>query len=159
MLVRFRCPHCEAQLRQLASAGDPLTCPHCQWSRPTPAQTAPERPAKCLVCGCEDLWRQKDFPQKLGVAMVALGAIGSTLAIAFYMPGTAMAVLLFFAFTDLLLYTLMPDVLVCYRCSARYRDPTPGSEFPAFNLETAERYRQEAARVAEARASAPRAEG
>lgn len=83
--------------------------------------------------------------------MVALGALGSTLAIAWYLPGIALAILLFFAFVDLLLYTLMPDVLVCYRCQSRFRVLDPRTDYPRFNLETAERYRQEAARVAEAR--------
>jgi len=83
--------------------------------------------------------------------MVALGALGSTIAIAWYRPEMALAILLIFAFIDLLLYTLMPDVLVCYRCQAHYRDQDPQTDFPRFRLETAERYRQEAARVAEAR--------
>lgn len=154
MLVRFACPHCQTQIRELAKPDASLVCPQCQWTRFVPAPSVTDRPARCLVCGCDDLWRQKDFPQKVGIAMVALGAIGSSVAIAWYMPGTAMAILLFFAFADLLLYTLMPDVLVCYRCSARHRDPRPGTAFPPFNLETSERYRQEAARVAEARAEA-----
>lgn len=112
---------------------------------------------RCLVCGCDDLWRQKDFPQKLGLTIVALGAILSTIAIANYMPGTAIGVLLAFALADLLLYTFMKDVLVCYRCAARFRHTDPGEEFPRFNLETAERYRQEAARLEASRSSAPTA--
>lgn len=105
------------------------------------------------MCGCNDLWRQKDFPQKLGLAMVALGALLSTMAMAYYYPTTALAILLAFALGDLLLYTFMPDVLVCYRCGARHRHARPGEEYPRFNLDTAERYRQEAARLADARSS------
>ena len=45
------------------------------------------------------------------------------------------------------LYVFMPDVLVCYRCSAHYRRSKDLSATPYFNLETAERYRQERIRL------------
>jgi hypothetical protein len=83
--------------------------------------------------------------------MVVAGVIASTWAIARYQPVWAMGVLLFFALLDMLLYAWMPDVLVCYRCHSRYRDPQPGEAYPAFQLETSERYRQESRRLAEAR--------
>jgi len=83
--------------------------------------------------------------------MVAAGAIGSTWAIAYYKPILAISILLFFALVDMLLYAWMPDVLVCYRCHTRYRDPQQGEEYSPFQLETSERYRQEAARLAENR--------
>ena len=57
--------------------------------------------------------------------------------------------MLAFAAADLLLFVLLKEVLVCYRCGARYREAATATEVPAFNLETAERYRQEAARLAE----------
>jgi hypothetical protein len=79
--------------------------------------------------------------------MVAMGAILSTIAWAYHLPATALGVLLGFALVDLLLFTLMKDVLVCYRCNARYRDAALGEDYPRFNLEKAERYRQEAARL------------
>ncbi|MFN8856735.1 MAG: hypothetical protein ACK50P_14300 [Planctomycetaceae bacterium] len=85
--------------------------------------------------------------------MVAAGAIGSTWAIALYRPILAISILLFFALVDMLLYAWMPDVLVCYRCHARYRDPQPGEAYSPFQLETSERYRQEAARLADSRES------
>jgi hypothetical protein len=84
--------------------------------------------------------------------MVALGALLSTIAITFYYPATALGILLAFALVDLLLYVLMPDVLVCYRCQSRHRHTQPGESVPRFNLETAERYRQEAARLTQNRA-------
>jgi hypothetical protein len=110
-------------------------------------------PQRCLVCGCDDLWRQKDFPQRVGLAMVALGAVLSTIAWAYHLPATALGILLGFALVDLLLFTFMKDVLVCYRCHARYRDVPFRDDHPRFNLETAERYRQEAARLDQVRRS------
>src|SRR5579863_1719229 len=149
MQVLFHCPRCE-QVRRACVSPEALavTCDGCHWSRPCHAEDLSQAgPRKCLVCGCDDLWRQKDFPQRLGVAMVALGAVLSTIAFALYMPVTALGVLLGFALVDLLLFTFMKDVLVCYRCHARYRDILFREDHPRFSLETAERYRQETARL------------
>ena len=78
--------------------------------------------------------------------MVACGAIGSTIAWAYMMPMTALGILMGFALVDLLLYALMPDVLVCYRCASRHRQTGDPEQHPKFNLEVMERYRQEAIR-------------
>lgn len=150
MQVTCSCPHCRQPLRvNIVAAAENLHCESCHWSRPVGARDILDgRPVRCLACGCDDLWRQKDFPQGLGLFLVVLGALLSTIAWALYMPQTALGVLLAFALADLLLYTFMPDVLVCYRCQARFRNASLDVDHPRFNLETAERYRQEAARVA-----------
>jgi hypothetical protein len=149
MQITFQCPGCQQTRRTGVTSGtESLECDSCHWSRPLPPgardDAAPER---CLVCGCDDLWRQKDFPQRLGLAMVALGAVLSTIAWAYHLPATALGILLGFALVDLVLFSFMQDVLVCYRCHARYRDIPFRDDQPRFNLETAERYRQEAARL------------
>ncbi|MGQ0636861.1 MAG: hypothetical protein ACT4QC_19815 [Planctomycetaceae bacterium] len=152
MQIVYSCPVCGGGLRTaVVAATDGLRCASCGWQRELSAARATDAaPQHCLVCGCDDLWRQKDFPQKLGLALVGAGALLSTIAVALHMPSTALAVLLAFALADLLLFAWMPDVLVCYRCSARHRRTTPG-DHGRFNLETAERYRQEAARLNETR--------
>lgn len=151
MRVSGGCPSCQQPIRtEVNSVADSLQCAACDWSRGVAEEDITDnRPRRCLVCGCEDLWRQKDFPQKLGVGLVAIGASLSTIAYYNYWHKTAMGVLLFFALIDLLLYTWMGDVLVCYRCGATHRQTGPDAEHPAFDLETAERYRQEAIRLAE----------
>lgn len=153
MHVLFQCPQCEQARRASIVAGNAaLVCDGCHWTRPVRADDLENAaPRRCLVCGCGDVWRQKDFPQKLGLAMVALGAILSTIAWAYHLPGTALGILLVFAAVDLLLFTFMKDVLVCYRCHARYGDVQFREDHPRFNLETAERYRQEAARLEDSR--------
>ena len=151
MQVSFSCPGCQQTTHtDVASPANSLACGRCSWTRAvSAADLANGEPNRCLVCGCTDLWRQKDFPQKLGLTMVALGALLSTIAWMQYMPLTAIGVLLGFAFVDLMLYTFMPDVLVCYRCSARFRHAKLSEHHPRFDLETSERYRQEAARLAQ----------
>ncbi len=148
MNLTYACPHCELPRRTAVSPGDErIACGHCDWSRPLSAgDWIEDTPARCLACGCHDLWRQKDFPQWLGVSMVATGAILSTVAWAYMMPKTALGILMGFALVDLLLYAMMPDVLVCYRCEARHRQTGDPEQHPKFNLEVMERYRQESLR-------------
>jgi hypothetical protein len=51
------------------------------------------------------------------------------------------------ALFDVLLLALVGNSLVCYRCGAEYRDVEGIEDHGAFNLETHERYRQQAARL------------
>lgn len=152
MRLLFSCPSCLQTIRTPAELPEKLVCSSCSWSK---ALSVEERrqdpPGECLICGCRDLWRQKDFPQRLGVAMVAMGALLSTIAWAYYRPLWSIGILLFFAFIDLMLYLFMPDVLVCYRCGARYGGSARMEQVEFYNLETAERYRQEKIRLGQDR--------
>ncbi len=85
----------------------------------------------------------KDFPPALGLLFVGMGIILSSTAWAFHLPTVALGVLMGFALIDLLLYTFMGDMLVCYRCRARHRRAEMHEEHPKFDLEVAERYRQQ----------------
>jgi hypothetical protein len=104
----------------------------------------------CLVCGCADLWRQKDFPQRLGLLMVGAGIVLSTAAYALWQPALALGILMAFALVDFFLFLFMKDVLVCYRCGARHGGFVPTSQ-ATFDLEVNERYRQERLRLEAAR--------
>ena len=57
------------------------------------------------------------------------------------------------ALVDVLLFVLVGETLVCYRCGAEYRDLDSMAAHGPFSLETHERYRQQAARLAQARKS------
>ncbi|HUG92792.1 MAG TPA: hypothetical protein VML55_18265 [Planctomycetaceae bacterium] len=149
MQVACECPVCEAPVRaNVTGSVDSIGCQSCGWSRPIAPETmAGGSPARCLVCGCDDLWRQKDFPPRLGLTLVALGALLSTLAWLWYYPVAAIGILMGFALVDLALFSLMPDVLVCYRCGSRHRHTDVRDDHPRFSLELAERYRQEERRL------------
>ncbi len=149
MHISLTCPACSTPIRQdVADATTPIACPRCDWSRSIePATIKENQPTCCLVCGTKDLWRQKDFPQHLGLLAVALGAILSTIAWWYLYPVLAIGILMFFALGDFLLYTLMDDVLVCYRCRAKHHKARLTDDLPRFDLEVAERYRQEEIRL------------
>ncbi len=149
MNLTYACPNCElAQRIDVNPTDAQIACGHCQWTHGvSPADWIEDKtPARCLACGCHDLWRQKDFPQWVGVVMVSTAAILSTIAWAQYRPMIALGILMGFALVDLVLYAMMPDVLVCYRCESRHRQTGDPEQYPKFNLEIMERYRQESLR-------------
>lgn len=149
MRVIYNCPSCQ-QTNQatVLESTEKLTCTACEWTRPFPTDKQQRtHPTACLACGGRDLWRRKNFPQQFGVAVVVLAAILSSIAIYKREQLWAYGFLMGAAAIDMLLFTFMPDVLVCYRCDARYLKFDPAGETPHFNLETAERHRQEKIRL------------
>ncbi len=129
-----------------------IRCTGCDWTRSLePDELGDSPPSHCLICGNNDLWRQKNFPQVIGLTMVAAGATLSSIAWWYHRPVWALGILMAFAAIDLLLYAFMPDVLVCYRCRSRHSSDADLSEHPTFDHETAERYRQEQLRLEQLR--------
>lgn len=98
--------------------------------------------AACPACGCRDLFVRKDFPQKLGLAVVVLAG-GAFLALAakprtFYL---GVWVLVGATALDALLYCFVPKITVCYRCRAEFRDGPLNPAHGPFELAVAEKYR------------------
>lgn len=144
MKVRFACPRCDAVMSTEVQADTTsLECPACHWSRNFDSPTS----KRCLACGCGDLWRQKDFPQGIGLTLVVVAGILSTIAWANHYPALAIGILMGFALFDLLLFAWMPDVLKCYRCGAQHRGFQFEGNVEKFELATHERYRQESLRL------------
>jgi uncharacterized protein (DUF983 family) len=134
-----------------------LTCPACGDVRPVePGTFEGGALHACACCGTADLYRQKDFPQALGLAIVIVGFAISTVFWYYERPLWTYAILLGSALLDLVLYYKVPDVTICYRCLAQYRGPgaNPGGAFGHFDLAIGERYRQERLRVEEHRRKA-----
>ena len=153
MLIAFDCPKClKTDRGEVSPSQLRVLCTHFGWSRGVDeSQIQGDSPASCLVCGCEDLWRQKDFDQRLGVLIVGVGIVMSTIAVAYMMPGVAMIILMLFGLADWVLYAVLPDRLVCYRCHAQYRHIPNLEKAVPFDLEVNERYRQEAIRLKQSR--------
>ena len=144
MQIIFDCPVCQ---KRSCCTPDPVEsavrCAECEWARNEGALDFDDGFCRrCRVCGCDDLWRQKDFPPGLGLAFVATGGVLSTIAWAWHEPVWALGILMGFALIDLLLYTFMSDMLVCYRCRSRHRKTALDEDHTAFNLELSERYVQ-----------------
>ncbi|HVX11868.1 MAG TPA: hypothetical protein VHC22_11855 [Pirellulales bacterium] len=126
-----------------------VTCPNCHFEIGQPPDAWDQgRLTRCLVCPSTDLFVRKNFPQRLGLAIVTLGFALSCVTWFFYWTTLTFAVLCATALADFVLYLVVGDALVCYRCGAMYRRLSSPSPHGAFDLETHERYRQQAARLA-----------
>lgn len=149
MNVTYNCPACQETVRaELTAATTELACPHCpQRIEVPPDAVASGRLNRCLVCPSTDLFIRKDFPQRLGVALVVFGFVGSSIAWYNYQVFWTFAILFLTALVDLVLYVVMGESLTCYRCQAQYRGFENMELHGGFDLETHERYRQLAARM------------
>ena len=155
MNVTFACPRCEKPARiDLEAVGDAPACPHCATPIAIPtAAIAGGQLERCLVCPSRDIYLRKDFPQRLGVLIVVLGFVASSITWAYSRPIWTYAILFATAMVDVVLYLVMPSALVCYHCGAQYRG-LPGSDrYAGFDLETHERHRQQKIRAAELKRS------
>jgi len=149
MNVTFRCPHCDSIGE--ADFGPPaieIACPHChtKWPIP-PGAIAGDDLQRCVVCPSTELFVRKDFSQSLGVAIVVVGGIVSSIFWFYRMPLWTYGVLFATALIDVVLYVTVGNLLQCYRCQAQYRG-IPGLENrEPFNLETHEKHRQQRIRL------------
>jgi hypothetical protein len=96
----------------------------------------------CPKCGCADLFVRKDFPQKLGLAVVVIAALSFLILAAsrssFYLGAI---VLIVAAAVDAVIYLFVGPVTVCYRCRAEFRDAPINPQHGPFELSVAEKYR------------------
>ena len=162
MRITYACPACSATVaHDRVEAARSLDCPHCGAALPVPADaiawTAPgggegmagagrARLTRCLVCPSHELFARKDFPQRLGVAIVVAGFAASCVTWAWRLLVPTFAILFATALLDVVLYLLMPECLTCYRCAARYRGDGVADDVGGFDLETHEKHRQQRAR-------------
>jgi hypothetical protein len=160
MNVTFQCPSCEQAVRSdVASDAAELSCPSCQRQMPLPQDAVSGgKLRRCLVCPSSDLFVRKDFPQRLGVAIVTVGFLLSCVAWHYQYLILTFGILFATAGIDVVLYAIVGESLVCYRCGAEYRLLDGGIEgHGAFNLETHERYRQQKAREPKGASASPSA--
>ncbi|HEX4149718.1 MAG TPA: hypothetical protein VHY20_12055 [Pirellulales bacterium] len=148
MNVTYSCPACDHRVAVDLEAGvGELACPacHARLAIPSGALTAGEV-HRCVVCPSTELFIRKDFPQRLGVAIVVLGFAASCVSWAYYQVYLTFAILFATALIDVVLYAWVGESLNCYRCNAEYRGVEHLHDHRGFELETHERYRQQAAR-------------
>ena len=132
--IAFACPACG--LEAVASLDGVGSCPHCAAVTPVEipdALKATRVVESCPACGNGLLYVQRDFNQKVGLAVVVIGAVLA--------PFTPFYSSLFVAGAiDAGLYALLPDVTVCYRCQAHMRGFARNPRHHAFDLHLAEQY-------------------
>ncbi len=143
MKISFRCPHCRQELEFEELSQSEAPCPVC--SRPIALRIS-ERMRRdnqvehCAICGCPKLYVQKDFNRTLGVSIFAAGAVLFLLCAWKNRLVEGTLVWALFVVADGLLYKFLPNVTICYRCHAQYREVAPNPDNQAFELGLAEKY-------------------
>ena len=167
MRITYACPACDATVvLDAIESRSTLECPACQGLRSIPSGAfVPEIAAvqggagvgaagksrlrinHCLICPSAELFVRKDFPQRVGLAIVVAGLMASCVAWANRELILTFSILFATALLDLVLYMFMPDCLSCYRCQSRYSGDGATDNFAGFDLETHEKHRQQLARM------------
>jgi hypothetical protein len=94
----------------------------------------------CIGCGHDTLYVQKDFNRALGLTIVVIGCLASVF---FFSRGQALAAMLalvVMAAVDLVIYSLVGEVTVCYACHTIYRGFPRNPAHEPFDLKNLEKY-------------------
>ena len=143
MKISFRCPHCQRELEfdDLTQSESP--CPRCGETvklHVTDRMRRDNVVDQCAVCDCNKVYVQKDFNRTLGVTIFAAGAVLFLFCAWKNRLVEGTLVWAVFAIADAVLYKFLPDVTICYKCYAQYREVSlnPGNQ--PFELGLAEKY-------------------
>lgn len=132
--IAFACPACGREAT--GGAGGRGICTAC--GRETTLDVSglagdPPRVEHCPACSGRQLYVQRDFNQKVGLGIVVVGAL--------LVPFTPFYSSLFAAaIVDAILYALVPEITVCYRCHAHFRGFARNPQHHPFDLHLAEQY-------------------
>ena len=132
--IAFACPACGSEA--CAGLDGRARCARCggETTLPVSASLRDERVVDtCPACQGKQLYVQRDFNQRAGLAIVVVGALLAPFT-PFYSS------LLVAAAIDAALYALLPEITVCYRCQAHFRGFARNPAHQAFDLHTAEQY-------------------
>jgi len=141
MKVTFDCPGCEQPVTTPVDSASDWQCHVCDHCAHLHA-AEPALPA-CVVCGNHEFYKKKDFPQWLGMAILIAACVLSTLTYWWYEKWWTWGFLIGSACIDGVMYLLVGDVIVCYRCQAHYRGFLSTAGHHPFELGIGEKYRQE----------------
>jgi hypothetical protein len=155
MELTFQCPGCGAVNHvPLLESAEQGGCQWCGTARPLHREMIKDGELlACPWCATTELYVQNDFPQGLGLFIVIVGFVISTVFWYFEMSVITYLVLLASALLDMVLYYRVPDVTICYRCLSQVRGAgsNVGARFHPFDLAIGERFRQERIRIEELR--------
>lgn len=143
MNVRWLCPECGYWTQTDHVKAAAWNCAHCKFAVNAVAPSQGEALTDCRCCGNKELYVQKAFPHWLGMGILVLACVASAVTYGFYWITWTWTILIGSAVVDGVLYLLMGNVTVCYRCRAQYVGFPANPEHAPFNLAIGERYRQE----------------
>ncbi len=111
------CPQCHQYVRVKFESDHPLICSYCSSSWGI-IENLNNLSQACPFCQCRQFYKQKDFPQIIGVGIVLTGII--------FVPFTFGLSLPICAGLDWLLYKRVNIMVICYKCYTEFRGfPVP----------------------------------
>ncbi len=145
MTLRIHCFNEACRARFCASfppQAQPPACPRCgRAHEPVSGAIEGRTILVCPLCGGDELYVRKDFPQRAGLALVVLVAVVSFWLFARGELLWALGVLLAVVLLDLVVYLVVPRITVCYRCRTEICGAETNPDHRGFDLATAEKYR------------------
>lgn len=141
--LRLECPNCKqtVEARDLSSREHTELQCECGWKETIEGGT--EQLDRCPVCKTDEMYIQKDFPERVGVILVVIGLAGATIAWAYDSWFGTFGILFGSFAVDWVLFYTRKDVTVCYRCLAQFRNLPRNPKHEPFDLAVGEKYRQE----------------
>jgi len=132
--IAFACPDCGRETTAgLDGRGTCAACGRGMSLDVSGLEGDPPRVERCPSCDGRQLYVQRDFNQKVGLGVVVVGAL--------LVPFTPFYSSLFAAaIVDAVLYALVPEITVCYRCHAHFRGFARNPAHQPFDLHLAEQY-------------------
>jgi DNA-directed RNA polymerase subunit RPC12/RpoP len=132
--IAFACPACGREaLSGLDGRARCAACGHESSLQLSQALVERRTVDACPACGGKQLYVQRDFNQRAGLAIVAIGAV-----LAPFTPYYSS--LLVAAVIDAGRYALLPEITICYRCQAHFRGFRKNPAHQVFDLHIAEQY-------------------
>jgi hypothetical protein len=134
MTVTMTCPECGSAISVLPDVkAKKASCDIC--SHEVDVHFKPEHEQSVLkVCPCcerKDFYKQKDFNRKIGVILFVIAAI-----LSIWTYGISFIVLYLF---DFILFKILGEIAICYKCNSIFRKVTNLSEISGFNHEMNDR--------------------
>jgi len=132
--IAFVCDRCEKPIyRAIDGPAGEAGCPGCgapHVLRLDDRVLQSRQVIRCLRCGQERLYTQKDFNRRIGLGVFAVAALLSV-------PTWGLS-LLAATLVDVGLYYLLGDVTICYACGAQHRGLLRNPAHGPFDLHVAE---------------------
>ena len=132
--IAFACPQCKAETT--AGLDGRGRCSSCGETAELAVSAAIREGGpvdRCPACAGEQLYVQRDFNQKVGLAVVVAGGLLAPFTPYYASLWVAAAI-------DAALYLLLPEIAICYRCHAHFRGFPRNPRHEAFDLHVAEQY-------------------
>jgi uncharacterized paraquat-inducible protein A len=132
--ISFACKACGSEAAVGPSGAG--SCPACGAALHLPLSDALRERRQvdvCPACQGRQIYVQRDFNQRAGLAIVVAGALLAPFT-PYYSSLFAAALL------DAVLYAVLPEIAICYRCQAHFRGFRRNPEHKPFDLHLAEQY-------------------